>query len=183
MTYINPRNVAVPLADAVDNDFIQDVIGNKSDSSYSNAVIDASIIGLLKGIMNNFNAPTKIYPTGLGVNEDKGADPIPVTSDDIMPWQHGAVTEVIPVDTVDEFFSIRGIIVTGVTADDEYELRLYQGTPPASVEIGRIAFKGLVIVPNNILPINTELIIPNTEIGASLACADGDGAAAAIKIL
>jgi hypothetical protein len=183
MTYLNPNTVLKPTANVAygDAEFLQEMIGNREDKSFSNGAQNPSVLGALKAGYFHVHDKAKVYPTGVG---EYGADPVPLISGDTDPWIHGGKIEVVPANTIDKWFDIHWVVLGTAPAVDDYELRVYAGAELAEEEIGRIAFSREAIQDRS--TVNLPIQIPpqpaNTRISMSLACGDGDGAGCSVKI-
>jgi hypothetical protein len=140
--------------------------------------------GITKGV-NDFysylgyqhvHQPVKTYP--------EGADPVTVTSSSSAAWTHGAKAEIIPASTINTAFDIHWSFISEVSAEDNYELKLYTGGAGSETEIASVAFsRGSSALNKDLqVPVQVPIQAPNARISASLACADGDGATCKIKL-
>jgi len=66
MAYLNPDTIPAPTADSTDNNYIQDVIGNRSDKSFSNAASHPTLAGSLKAGYYHVHDRAKVWPSGYG---------------------------------------------------------------------------------------------------------------------
>jgi len=173
----------VPTANSAANINLRDVIGNKTDKSFSNAASTPSIIGHLIAAYYHVHDSAKVWPTGVGANATKGADPITIASNNGTAWLHGTKVEVVPAATITTWFDIHWLVIGNAAEADDYEMRIYKGALAAEVEIGRVAFSRAAIQDRATvyIPVQIPPQQPNTRISASLACSDGDGAACALK--
>jgi len=183
MAYLDPKKINKPAINKsyTEEQYIQDTIGNRQDTSFSNGNTHPSIAGSLKANYYHVHDSAKVYPTGAG---ELGADPVPIASEAVTPWTHGVKTQVVPVNIIDKYFDIHWIIVSNITEADDYELRVYKGASESEIEIGRIAFSRNATQDRASypLPIQIPPQAPNTRISMSLACGDGDGASCEVKI-
>ncbi|GAG42057.1 unnamed protein product, partial [marine sediment metagenome] len=69
----------------------------------------------LDGHIHNIS---KCYPTG--------SSPVNITAD-ANAWVHGAIVEIIPANTINENFDIHYVNISGISANGDYEIKLYQG--------------------------------------------------------
>ena len=166
---------------ATSNKYIRDVIGNKTDTSFSNGTTSPSIIGHLTAGYHHVHDSAKVYPTGAG---DYGADPITLTASATTNWLHGSKTEVVPVNGITSWFDIHWIIVSSMADADDYELRVFKGGIGEETEIGRIAFSRNAVQDRSSypLPIQIPPQMPNTRISMSLASGTANTSTAQIKI-
>ena len=173
----------VPDVDSACNTYLRDVVGNKSDKSFSNGSTTPSVIGHLKAGYYHIHDSAKVWPTGTGADAEKGADPVTLTSNAVTAWLHGVKSEILPASTITTWFDIHWLVISNASEVDDYELRLYSGASGSETEIARIAFsrnavqdRASVYIPVQIPPQDE-----NTRISASLSCADGDGATCGVK--
>ena len=59
-----------------------------------------------------------------------------------VAWTLGGFQEIIPVNTITDFYDIHWITVEGISADAIFEIVLYKGLGGAEIEIGRGRFAG-----------------------------------------
>lgn len=167
----------VPSEDSAANNNIADVIGNKTDSSFSDSVTP-SIIGHLRAGYYHVHDSAKVYPVG--------ADPVTVTDKNdvgVTPWGHGTIVEIIPADTITVKFDIHWVLISDISAPDDYELKLYKGAAASEELIATIAFaRSSNFSQEGSQPIQVAPIPANTRISASLASGDSDGASCKIKL-
>jgi len=167
----------VQQADSTANSTISDVIGNKSDKSFSNGNATPSLAGHLRAAYYHVHSPAVAYP--------RAAAPKTVTDKDdggSTPWGFGTIVEIIPAATITTKFDIHHVIISEISEIDDYELRLYKGPALSEEEIGAIAFsRSTNFAEEGSHPIQVEPQAANTRISAALASADADGAACNIK--
>lgn len=165
---------ATATADSAANTSINDVVGNKSDKSFSNGSSTPSLAGHLKANYYYVHSPAKVYPTL--------ADSITLTAD-ASGWTLGAKAEVIPADTITTKFDIHWILVSEISAVDEYELVVYKGAGGAEEEIGRIAFnRSSTFSQEGDLPIQIAPQSANTRISMALACKSTNARTCNVKV-
>lgn len=175
---------AVPAANSAENLYLRDVVGNKTDKSFSNGSGAPSVIGHLTAGYYHIHDAAKVWPTGTGADAGKGAAPITLTSNAVTAWLHGNKTQIIPVNQIPVWFDIHWMVIGGAASPDDYELRLFKGLAEAEIEIGRVAFSRNAVQDRATvyIPIQIPPQAANTRISASLACGDGDGATCTVKV-
>lgn len=168
----NPRQIlggyipAVQDIDSTKNDNIRDVIGGKSDTHAGN-----SIYSVNSRLDEHVHAVQLPYPTL--------ADPVTVTSS-ASAWTLGAFAEIVPVSTITSDFDIHFVIISSISANDEYELALYAAT----TLIACVAFvKSAAGEPSTPLTIQTPINPANTQIQAKLASKAALARTVDVKIL
>jgi len=173
MTYgatFNEGFTRVATQNSSNNTYIRDVIGNKTDKSFSNGGSTPSIIGHLTAAYHHIHNGAKVWPTGAG---NYGASPIQLTAGAEI-WLHGAKTEIIPsVGGIGVWFDIHWVIASNSSDADDYELRVYSGAALNETELGRIAFSRNAVQDRSAayVPIQVPPSPANTRISMSLASA------------
>ena len=119
----------------------------------------------LHDLEEHAHSEAKCYPTlaaGVTVTGAGGA------------WAIGNYAEIIPVNTILFDFDIHYIVIEGASVADVYEIVLYATT----TEIGRIRVAFIDIANSQTLPsipIQTPIIVKNTQIQAKVASSGGGG--------
>ena len=171
---VTKHDLAVPAQNSADNELIMDVIGNKTDESFSNSSSTPSVIGHLKASYYHVHSPAKVYPTL--------ADAVTLTTSD-AGWTLGTIVEIIPADTIDVKFDVHWVVVGAISAVDEYELVLYHGASESEEEIGRIVFnRSSNFSQEGNLPIQIAPQSANTRISAALACKSENARTCTVKL-
>jgi hypothetical protein len=168
-------NLAVPERNSADDYSIRDVVGNKSDTSFSGGSFNGnpSLVGHSKAGYYHIHSPAKVYPSL--------ADSINVVAS-ATAWTLGTKVVIIPINTMPNYFDIHWIIVHSISAVDEYELVLYSDSGSGDVEIGRVVFvKTAAQAQEGNLPIQIPPQRPNSKISAALASKSG-GDTVSIKL-
>jgi hypothetical protein len=167
-------NVPVPAIDSAANVYTTDVIGQKGDDENQAAAAAALSLGsrTFRTDMHHHSA-CKIYPSltaGVTVSTAAGA------------WAFGALTVVIPINTVVDSFDIHGVNFDDILNADVYELALFSGAAGAT-EVGRIRFTrtGTTAVAVE-APIQTPILSANSGVWAKLASAGGATHGAVISL-
>lgn len=175
--FVNNNNV--PNQNSTDNLSISDVIGNKDDSSFSDSSLTPSVIGHLVAQYYHVHDSAKVYPVGAG----------PVTLTDKndgggTPWGHGAKTQVVPASTIATKFDIHYIVISGISAADDFELMVYKGGAASEVLIGTIAFSrdATFLAPSQSHPIQIPPQAADERISMSLASSGSDGKTCDVKV-
>jgi len=147
----------VPAANSADNVTTADVVGNKSDGHSG-----TPLVAITHTLEEHAHAISKVYPTlAGGVTATAGAS-----------WVLGSLVEVVPASTITDDFDIHAIDVEDISANDTYELVLYQGA--GDTEVGRIRFVRTAVqsaTQNTI--IQTPIVPANARIRAAVASAAG----------
>lgn len=119
--------------------------------------------GLITDIDEHIHGPQLAYPTlANGVTVTGGA-----------AWTLGNYAEIVPINTITSAFCIEYLYVEDVSADDTYELVLYQTT----TEVGRARFTRDVAAASTEpligIPFHTDLIPANSQVQAKIASSSG----------
>jgi len=159
MTYQNPTTVPVPSQDSADNNYFQDVIGNKTDTSAGD-----SIYSHVHTLEEHVHSASIVYPTlATAVTVSAGAS-----------WVLGSFVEIVPASTITSAFDIHYIYVDSISANDTYELVLYKGAESSEIEVGRVRFsKTAAQEGTDNQPFQTPLIAANERISAKVASSSG----------
>jgi len=162
MTFLDPKKVPVPAADSADNNYMQDVIGNKTDTHSG-----ISLYGRVKTLNEHIHSASKVYPTlASGVTVTAGA-----------AWTLGNFSEIVPVSTIGSPFDIHHVSIENISANDVYELVLYydaDGTPGDEVECGRVRVTKNASQDSTLnIPMQTPIIPADYQIKAKLASSAG----------
>lgn len=159
MTYLDPKQIPVASQDSADNDYIQKVIGNKTDTHNGN-----SLYSITETLLEHVHSAQKVYPTL--------QDGIVITAGD--PWGLGSFVEIVPINGITSDFDIHYISIEGISANDTYELVLYKGVVSSEIEIGRIRFsKSTAQEGTENQPFQTAMIDANERISAKVASSSG----------
>jgi hypothetical protein len=159
-----PRSV--PAADSALNLTIEQVVGNKSDTHSGN-----SIAAVAKRLDEHAHTASRCYPTladGVVVAGAAGA------------WALGAFVEIVPASTITSDFDIHFISIEAISANDIYQLELYEGTTfRACVRF----VKNAGLTPTIIFPVISPIFAANAQVQAKLATSGGGADTATISIL
>ena len=164
MAGFNPK---IALKNTDSNETFVDVIGNKTDTSFSGAgTWNPSIAGALKANYYHVHDSAKIYPSL--------ADAVVITANAVS-WTLGTIVEIIPANTITKWFDVHWIMVHDISANDQLELVLYSGASESEVEIGRISFvRNAAQSQEGALPIQIPPQEPNTRISCAIASKSGN---------
>lgn len=169
MSYLDPKKVPVPSQDSSNNNYLQDVIGNKTDTHDGD-----SIYAINETLLDHVHSESKVYPTlanGVTVTAAAGA------------WTLGSFAEIFPASTITSDFDIHYIGVENISANDVYELVLYSGPVASEIEIGRVRFAKNTNLEGTInQPFQTPIILANERIAAKLASQGGGSDTVTISI-
>lgn len=169
MTYLDPKKVPVVSQDSENNTYMQEVIGNKTDT-YSGT----SLFSNIKLIQEHLHSASNVYPTL--------ADGITVTSS-ASEWTLGEFVEIIPASTISTDFDIHNVEVSAISDNDVYELVIYKGALSSEVEVGRVRFsKSTNQEGTTNQPFQTLLIGANSRVSAKVACAAGSSHTVTISL-
>jgi hypothetical protein len=156
----------VPTINSVDNTTISDVIGNKTDNEAGTSVMSALYV-----LMKHNHSAMKVYPTL--------ASPTQINKVSTAAWGVDAnPTQIIPANTIADPFDIHFINFGSISANDQYELILFQGAPGAETEIARAAFDRNTTFSEGTAPVQTPMLAANTRVSAKLT----SGAASARNV-
>lgn len=159
MSWLTP-SVPVPAQDSSDNNYIQDVVGNKTDTHDGD-----SLYAFAETLLDHVHSAQKVYPTlssGIAVAAGVGS------------WTLGDFFEIVAASTITSDFDIHYISIEGISANDTYELVLYKGAESSEIEIGRVRFsKSAAQEGTENQPFQTIIIAANERISVKLASATG----------
>lgn len=148
----------VPECNCPDNERAVEVIGNKTDNH-----LGTSIVASTCRVDRYLHQYPKVYPTL--------ADGIPVVSN-ASDWVLGTKTQIIPIDTITNDYSIHAVDFENISANAAFELVLYMSA--SDTEIGRVRFVQTAVMSallNTLL--NTAIIPANSRVRAALASKPG----------
>jgi len=171
----------LPSADSGANANLNDVVGNKTDTSAGNSLVaigkelleligeigdvpfEESIFGNLNALYKHIHSPANVYPTlADGVNVTGGAG----------AWAIGSVVELIPAGAIAVPFDIHYLNIEVASATDVYEIILYNTTG----EIGRVrTTKQTNQSGANNVPIQIPPQEAGTQIRVAIASKTGGG--------
>jgi hypothetical protein len=161
---IGAAGVAVPSLNSSDNVSMRDVIGNKTDDESGTSL--KSDTYTLKAHAHSVQLCAPTLADGLTMAAS------------VTPWTLGNFIVVIATNAVTSPFDIHQVHVGNFSANDVYELALYQGANGVETVIARIRFtRTSNNNPGSVLPVTTPLIPANTQIKAKLASKAGSSTA------
>lgn len=154
------------VVDSASNLDIADVIGQKGDSHNGN-----SLYSINERTDEHFHSIPFNYPTlANGITVTGHAD----------AWTLGSFVEIIPENTITEDFDLHWISVSNISANDTYELYLYNGTTLIGVapEFSRITGAGTLVAFRFQCPVQAA----NSQIQAKLASKAGGSRTLDVKL-
>ncbi len=166
---VDPKTVPVPDVNGTNNNYLQEVVGNRLDKSFSNGISTPTLAGHLRAGYYHVHDSAKVWPTGAG---NYGANPIQLTAGN-EAWLHGTKVEVVPaVSGIDKWFDIHWIIASNASDADDYEIRVFSGPVETLVLIGSVAFTRNSVQDRSAayVPIQIPPQPASKRISMSLAC-------------
>lgn len=145
-------------------------LGVKSSDYNSN-----NIWGLTQRNEKHNHAVGKCYPdlaNGITVTGGSGA------------WELGSFVEIVPANTIDDYFDVHWVTAYGASVTDSYQLNLYQGAEGSEKLISSIPLVREA-TQSGVSPVSsmTPLLNPNTRISAKLASLSGGNDTMKVKII
>ena len=130
MTYLNPKTVPKPAQNSTNNNFMQDVVGNKADSVGVPFVAgNNSIAAHLKTAYYHVHGRPLIYPVY--------ANPVTLTSGSGAWNTGGAIIQVIPTATLTvAAFDLHWINISDISATSHFVIDVYADSGGGDVLIG-----------------------------------------------
>jgi hypothetical protein len=178
MGFVTRAN-AVPSANAATNVSTKDVVGNKSDASFSNGSSTPSVIGHLAAGYQHVHNSSRVHPR---TDDDTPLAAITVTGS-ATALTFGSWVEVIAANAIDKLFDMHFVLLGSVSAVDDYVLQLGYGGAGSEVFWGECAFtRDTNQMRAAWVPIQGPPIVENTRIAARLASTGGGSDTADIKI-
>ena len=171
MTYLDPKKVPKPAQNSTDNNYIQDVLGNKTDYvtvPYSEG--DNSVMAFLLTGYYHVHGQSWVYPVY--------ANAVTLTSGSGAWNTGGSITEVIPASTLTTAaFDIHWINISNVSANAQYVVDIYAGGAGSEVLIGRTrGFRTSTFTTSQAKRIQ----IPQQPAGTRISCKLSDSSAGTI---
>jgi hypothetical protein len=128
---------------------------------------------ILHTLEEHFHTTQKIWPPS--------ANSITLTAGDAAAWTHGTKVEIIT--SLADWSDFHWVNISGMSANGEFEVILYQGGAGSEVEIGRCeAVRNAVTSQEGKAPMMTVMLPPATRISASLATSTGNADTCAVKL-
>jgi hypothetical protein len=128
-------------------------------------------------IEEHLHGTGRVYPNLAGT--------VTLTCGTAAAWDLGTIVEIIPTGTIGSDFDIHWVSITGISANDEYQLCLYVGAAASEVLISEVDFvRNSVQSQEGSHPIITPVISvrSNNRISAAIACAGGTAKTANVKV-
>jgi len=163
----------VPAPNSSDNNFIRDVLGNKSDKNLLGP--GASSLYQLAGYMAYYHVhnPSLVYP--------RDNDPELITAG-LGAWTEGLKVEIIASGVKSNPFDMHFVILGAISQVDDYVIKLYIGDSGQEVFWGECAYsRDTNQMRAAFVPIQGPPIAAGTRISASLLSGNGSNTTA-IKI-
>ena len=156
------------------NATINDVIGNKEDYSFSDGQDNPTVVGHLKAGYYHVHSKARVYPVL--------ADAVTITAS-AAGWTYGNKIQIIPADTITTKFDIHWVLISDISAVDQYELSLYSGAENQEELIATIAFtRSSNFAQEGNLPIQVAPVPANTRVTAALACKSTNARTCGVKL-
>lgn len=168
------RGLDVPDKNGTANESISEVIGNREDFSFSSGQDNPTVVGHLKAGYYHVHSKARVYPPL--------ADAKTLTTS-AAGWTYGTKIEIIPVDTITTAFDIHWVVVSDISAVNEYELSLYSGAEGEETLMGTITFnRSSNFAQEGNLPIQVAPVSANTRVSAALACKSENACTCDVKL-
>lgn len=155
-----------PILDGAGDETINKVIGARADDPET-----TTLAGRTHAVWDHEHAVGRVYPMGassIGATGGVGA------------WTLGAFVEIVPASAITSKFHIHHVFIRNISAQDEYELVLYQGA--GDVEIGRVPFEGIAGGKIDSVAVKVPIISANARIRAKIMTAGGGSRTAEFKL-
>jgi len=148
---------------------IVDAIGNKEDTYASNSLHSKTDL-LVKHLHNK----AEVYPNNC----------IPITlTTSATPNTHGTIVEIVPASTINDVFDIHWVTLSDISANGNYELRLYTGASGSEVELtNKSFFRNSNFIQEGNLSAMSDSILPGTRISASIKGSNAAANTCAIRL-
>jgi hypothetical protein len=183
MGWIDIANwLGIPTANSTANAKMLDVVGNKSDRSFSNWQSDPphpSIIGHLTAQYYHIHDASRVYPR---TDDNTPAAFLRVTASNTA-LTYGAWTEITGFDSKTVMADVHFIFIGIMSADDDYTLQLGTGANPNQAFWGECAFtRDGNQMRTGFAPIQGKPIPAGTKLWARLASTGGGEDYVEIKV-
>ena len=171
MAFLDPKKIPVPAQNNSDNDFVQNIVGNKTDFidvPYSYG--DNTILAHLNTGYYHIHGQSFVYP-------DK-AVPVTLTSGAGVWDETGAITEIIPAAAANVAdFDLHWINISDIDTNCHLTIDIFSGLGGAEVKIGSTkAWKS----SNFIAEGAKRIQIPQQPAGTRISCRLSTSAATAV---
>ena len=166
-------------ADSTANATIADVVGNKSDKSFSDGAANPSVIGHLMAGYNHVHDSSRVHP--------RTSDDVPLAAITVAghatALTFGSWVEIIAANAIDELFDMHFVLLGSISAVDDYVLQLGYGASGSEVFWGECAFtRDTNQMRASWVPIQGPPVSANTRIAARLASTGGGADSADVKL-
>ena len=172
----------IPTANSTDNAEMKDVIGNKSDRSFSNWQSDPphpSVIGHLVAMYYHIHDASRVYPR---TDDDTPLAYLTITGS-ATALTFGAWTEITGFDSKTVMSDCHFVNVGAISASDEYFLQLGIGAAGSQVFWGENSFtRDTNQMRTSAVPIQGKPIPAGTKLWARLASTAGGSRTVDIKV-
>jgi hypothetical protein len=167
---ISLSDLNVPSADSADNVNMVDVIGNKTDTH------DGTSLYSLSDILNDHvHKGSKVYPTL--------AAPTPLAKAAGAWAAFPTPTQIIPASTISLPFDIHWVNISSISANGDFELKLYKGAALSEVEIAHIAFSRTAVQSQEgAQPIQMPIQVADERISAAISSSNAAADTVAVKL-
>lgn len=162
----------VPDKDSVDNSFIRDVVGNKTDGHTG-----TSIKAIVHTLEEHIHSSGRVYP--------KLANPVQLQKDaGVWAAIPATKTEIVPAGTITEDFDIHWVKVSTISANGDYIICLYKGGIGVEEFIGDVpASRSAVQSQEGSIPAMTSIVPANARISAGLSSSNNAQDTLLVKVM
>jgi hypothetical protein len=166
----NFSRIPVALLNGTKNVLSRDVIGNRSDGHST-----TTIAGRVHQMVEHAHSINELYPVL--------SAPITLTKAAGAYAAFPTPIEIIPASTIDEDFDIHWAIVSAISANGDFILRLYQGAGGSETVIATKSFvRNAVQSQEGALYVITPLILANARISAAISSGNAGQDTADLKL-
>lgn len=171
--------IGVAPVNSANNDTINDVIGNKTDKSFSDGSQTPSLVGHLVAGYNHIHNPSRVYPR---TDDDNPLAPITVTSS-ATALTYGSWVEITGFDSKSVMADAHFLYVNNISGVDSYTIQLGTGEGGNQVFWGESEFSRDTnqnrVAP---IPIQGEPIPAGTKLWVRLASVTANAYTADVKV-
>ncbi len=162
----------VPAKDSVDNDFIRDVVGNKTDGHTG-----TSIMSTVHTLEEHVHSIARVYP--------RLANPVQLQKDTgVWAAIPSTKTEIIPAGTIGIDFDIHWFQVSSISANGNYIICLYQGGIGVETLIGEVSVSRTAVQSQEgSALITTPIVLANTRISAGISSSNNAQDSLLVKLM
>lgn len=147
------NTATVPSQNTSDNNLMSDVVGNKTDDENGTSLYSKSYL-----VEKHLHGTGMIYPSL--------ANGVTLTAvNDASNWSLGALTEIVPVNTITTPYDLHQVFIESASTDTNYQINFYYGASDTYAtayyctrdSVGALTFitNALTICP--IIPANSRL--------------------------